>query len=117
MAFQFWANQQHDGGGEFVNGKCPPPRRRQHFLCFDGGYHGDTIGAMSVGVGSGYHQPFRPMMFPVLTIPYVQTWQQRPLEEIERAEAEAMDILEGHLREYPEGIAALIIEPLVQVKS
>jgi hypothetical protein len=39
------------------------------------------------------------------------------LEEVERAEAEAMGILEGHLRKHPEGIAALIIELLIQVKK
>src|SRR5512132_3383045 len=45
IAYQYWINR-----GE---------ARRRVFISFDGGYHGDTLGAMSVGRGSGFFHLFR----------------------------------------------------------
>lgn len=48
IAYQYWINV-----GE--------PRRRV-LVGFDGGYHGDTLGAMSLGRGSQMFSPFRDLM-------------------------------------------------------
>src|SRR3954452_13366803 len=55
IAFQFWANQRVDG--------------RTKFLAFGGAYHGDTIGALSVGDGGFGTELFDPLRFPVLRAP------------------------------------------------
>lgn len=39
--------------------------QRQRFLALKGGYHGDTLGAMSVGPGGGMHEVFKPLMMGV----------------------------------------------------
>ncbi len=39
-------------------------------LAFDGGYHGDTLGAMSVGRGSQMFSPFRDLMCEVCVLPF-----------------------------------------------
>ncbi|EEC08029.1 ornithine aminotransferase, putative, partial [Ixodes scapularis] len=83
MAYQYWHNQNQV--------------ERTLFLSFEGGYHGDTFGAMSVGVRSGFHNLFSGLFFKVLTIPYPETWDE--------------DLNHSHK------IAALIIEPLVQGAS
>ena len=44
VAYQYWYNQ-----GE---------KQRKKFLAIEGGYHGDTLGAMSVGFSSGFYKPF-----------------------------------------------------------
>jgi adenosylmethionine-8-amino-7-oxononanoate aminotransferase len=59
IAYQYWINV-----GE--------PRRRL-LIGFDGGYHGDTLGAMSLGRGSQMFTPFRDLMCQVMVLPYPAT--------------------------------------------
>ena len=60
MAFQSWRNR-----GE---------RRRTLFLAFEGAYHGDTFGAMSVGRSSGFYGPFEDVLLKVRFTPFAETW-------------------------------------------
>ncbi len=101
MAYQYWSNQGL--------------KEKTLFLSFDGGYHGDTFGAMSVGSKSGFHNSFNDLFFKVLTIPYPQTWDGD--SEIELKEENALSLLRNHLREHGSKIAAFILEPLVQGAS
>ena len=55
LAHQYWRNQ-----GQI----------RPRFIAFDGGYHGDTVGAMSAGASSGFFDAFKPMLFRVDSVPY-----------------------------------------------
>src|SRR4051812_28766169 len=55
MAVQYW----HNVGS--------PEKNR--FVAFGGAYHGDTVGAMSVGRVPDFHQPYLPLMFDVLRMP------------------------------------------------
>ena len=72
MAVQFW-------GG-----------KRTKFVGFTGAYHGDTIGAVSVGGIDLFHKTFRSLTFDVIRV--------------------------GRLEELPVGddVAAVVIEPLIQ---
>jgi adenosylmethionine-8-amino-7-oxononanoate aminotransferase len=88
MAVQFWLNQ-----GE---------RRRKKFIAFAGGYHGDTIAAMSVcDPDTGMHGLFRG----VLPQQYVIG-----LPDDDESAAAFAGVLERHA----EDIAGIIVEPLVQ---
>ena len=42
---------------------------KNRFIAFEGAYHGDTTGAMSVGYSDYFHRPFAPMCFPTLFAP------------------------------------------------
>ncbi len=100
MAYQYWHNL----------GKA-----RTKFVCFEGGYHGDTLGAMSVGKNSGYHDIFKPLLFDVITLPYPDTWiGDISIEEREQA---AYQHIQEILTKNHQDIAALILEPLVQGAS
>ena len=91
IAYQYW--QQ--------NGR--PSRRR--FISLAGAYHGDTLGAMSVGGIQEFRQTFGPMLFEVL----------RPSPGYAEAEwKQATAHIETCLRERPEEIAGVIVEPLIQ---
>ncbi len=81
MALQFW---QHRG---------QPQRNR--FVAFADAYHGDTVGAMSVGGVRLFHDAFRPLTFDVLR-------------------ASTTDELARLLRANSGHVAALCIEPLIQ---
>jgi adenosylmethionine-8-amino-7-oxononanoate aminotransferase len=88
MAIQFWLNRGVSG--------------RTRFVCFKGGYHGDTTGAMAVcDPEGGMHELFAgilPQHF-IADLP------------IDEAKAAALDRL---LADHAESLAGIIVEPLVQ---
>jgi adenosylmethionine---8-amino-7-oxononanoate aminotransferase len=85
MAFQYWQQR----GGQHV--------RRTSFVHLRDGYHGDTIGSVSVGGIDLFHATYRPLLF--------RTHAAEP--------GDAAD-LERVLAAHEEEIAAVIVEPLVQ---
>lgn len=100
MAYQYWQNLG-------IN--------KTKFACFEGGYHGDTIGAMSVGKNSGYHDIFKPLLFEVIALPYPHTWAED--ESVEQKEHKAFELIKNLLDQNHEQVAALILEPLIQGAS
>ena len=78
LAYQFWHNQ-----GEHT---------RTRFLRLEGAYHGDTLGAMSVGERSLFTRPFADLLFPADAVPFPATWAGD--EEVEAKEARALARLE-----------------------
>ena len=73
---------------------------RSRILVMEHSYHGDTIGAMSVGERGVYNRAWQPLLFDVGTIPF-------PHEGMEQA---ALDALEAACAQKP---AAFIVEPLI----
>jgi adenosylmethionine-8-amino-7-oxononanoate aminotransferase len=98
IAYQYWVNR-----GE---------PRRQVLFAFDRGYHGDTLGAMSLGRGSGFFGVFRDLMTQVCVLPFPATFDGD--EAVEDREAGALSALEAQLADRVHEVAALIIEPLLQ---
>ncbi|HVI50834.1 MAG TPA: adenosylmethionine--8-amino-7-oxononanoate transaminase [Candidatus Sulfotelmatobacter sp.] len=98
MALQYFANLGQEG--------------RTRLLAFEGAYHGDTVGAMSVGRTSGYFRAWQGMLFPVEMLPYPVTWTDD--QEVEAKETAALAELE---RQLTADVAAVIVEPLVQGAS
>jgi lysine--8-amino-7-oxononanoate aminotransferase len=101
MAFQYWHNQ-----GE---------RRKKKFITMNQAYHGDTIGAVSVGAIPLYHDVFRPLLFPSYVIPYPYAYRHAGGEAgaLEATLSAMRSLLEARADE----IAALIVEPIVQGAS
>ena len=97
MARQYWFNK-----GE----------KRHRFLAFEGGYHGDTVGAMSAGHSSSFFEPFRSMLFPVDLLPFPATWEGDT--HVAEREAMALQALDDYLEHHIGECAALLVEPLVQ---
>jgi adenosylmethionine-8-amino-7-oxononanoate aminotransferase len=83
MAFQWWSQR---GDSE-----------RTGFICLENAYHGDTVGAVSVGGVERFHSLYRPLLF--------DTWQARAGDAGHLAEL---------LEEHGPTVAAVIVEPLVQ---
>ncbi|EFM11739.1 adenosylmethionine-8-amino-7-oxononanoate aminotransferase [Paenibacillus curdlanolyticus YK9] len=101
MAYQYWRNRGIAGKTSFVTMREA--------------YHGDTIGAVSVGAIPLYHEVFRPLLFPSFTVPYPNSYHHEG--GAEGALAETLAQLEQTLKEHASEIAALIVEPLVQGAS
>ena len=97
VAYQYWYNQ-----GE---------KQRKKFLAIEGGYHGDTLGAMSVGFSSGFYKPFTDMVIKNEFFPCPFTWEgDNEIFEKEKNSLEAIDLI---LDQVENEVAAVIIEPLV----
>lgn len=96
MAYQYWQNQ-----GE---------ADRTRFIGFEGGYHGDTIGAMSIGGSSLWWQPFRSLMFTPDLVEFPATWDGDA--DVERKEAASIAQIEKLLQSNI--YAGIFIEPLIQ---
>jgi adenosylmethionine---8-amino-7-oxononanoate aminotransferase len=97
MAYQYWINHN---------------QKRQTFLAFEGSYHGDTVGAMSVGGRSLFSDVYRSLLFDVEYLPFPDTC----IGDILVAEKEELILerLREKLDHASEQYAAIIIEPLVQ---
>ena len=98
LALQYWRNLGR------------PERRR--YLAFEGGYHGDTVGAMSVGASSGFFAPFEDLLFEVDVLPFPETWEGDAA--VAEKEARCLSALDAYLDRRGDETAAVIIEPLVQ---
>jgi len=88
--------------------------RRTQFVSLTEAYHGDTLGAVSVGYSDTFHRFFKSVLFPChrLHPPHVYRWQHglSEAEALARAVADA----DALLRDKGEEIAAVLIEPLMQ---
>ncbi|HLG88462.1 MAG TPA: adenosylmethionine--8-amino-7-oxononanoate transaminase [Alphaproteobacteria bacterium] len=88
MATQFWLNRGIRG--------------RTRFVAFRGGYHGDTLAAMSVSdPDEGMHAAFAGLLPPqhILDLP---------------RDDESLAAMEQHLGRHADALAGIIVEPLVQ---
>jgi adenosylmethionine-8-amino-7-oxononanoate aminotransferase len=101
MAYQYWQRRE-------------PGSRRTRFVSLRGAYHGDTLGAVSVGGIDMFHAAFRPLLFPTEQVPGPYCYRcelEKTYPECELACADAL----GPVLERMDGeVAAVIVEPLVQ---
>lgn len=89
--------------------------KKKRLLAFEGGYHGDTFGGMSVSRETGFFRPFEELMIAVDFLPYPETWAGD--DAVETKEAAALAALDAYLEAHGSETAALIVEPLVQGAS
>ncbi|WP_420849531.1 adenosylmethionine--8-amino-7-oxononanoate transaminase [Paenibacillus montanisoli] len=101
MAFQYWHNRG-----------IP---KKKTFITMNHAYHGDTLGAVSVGAIPLYHEVFRPMLFPAHVIPY--PYPYRHANGAAGAMEETLERLRTLLKAKSDEIAAMIVEPIVQGAS
>ncbi|MBM3564090.1 MAG: adenosylmethionine--8-amino-7-oxononanoate transaminase [Alphaproteobacteria bacterium] len=85
MALGFWRNRGDS---------------RTRIVALEHGYHGDTIGTMSVGARSPFNAPYEPLLYAVSRIPFPTRGREQ----------ETLDALERACGERP---AAFLVEPLI----
>lgn len=86
------------------------------FICFDNAYHGDTVGAMSVGGIDIYHEVYSPLLFPTIKSPstYCYRCKLAPEGDCTRCGLLCLQELERLMEAHAHELAGLVIEPLVQ---
>ena len=92
MSFHYWKNK----------GKVRP-----YFFSLQNSYHGETIGALSVGDVGLYKDTYKEILIKNITIPIPKDKSE---EETNKALKKAREVFEKYHKE----VSALIIEPLVQ---
>ncbi|MGH8173461.1 MAG: adenosylmethionine--8-amino-7-oxononanoate transaminase [Rhodanobacteraceae bacterium] len=100
LSFHFWRNT---GRGE-----------RTRFIALTGGYHGETLGALSVTDIALYRATYAPLLLDPIFAPSPDAYERLPGESAaecaRRRLGELRTILERHAHE----TCAIIVEPLVQ---
>ncbi len=105
MAFQYWR-------------QCREPKPdKTCYVAMGEAYHGDTLGAVSVGGMAQFHDTFRPLLFETLRVPVPDAYRLPPGVQKSELLAHSLAALESILVEHHARIAALVIEPLVQAAA
>src|SRR5215213_7817533 len=105
MAVQYW-QQRHPSAGS-----------KNTFIHLKLAYHGDTIGAVSVGNIALFHSRFKPLLFPTLEVdpPYCY---RCPLSlSYPSCTMACINPIEALLKRRHRELAGLIIEPVVQAAA
>jgi adenosylmethionine-8-amino-7-oxononanoate transaminase len=99
MSLQYWRNSgRHD---------------KTKFVSLDMGYHGDTIGAMSVAGNTAFNKAFEPVLFDSFKTPTPYCYRCPLGKEEGCCSIECIGPLEKILKETSDMIAAIILEPLL----
>lgn len=100
IAVQYWDNAGHS--------------ERHRFVSLSGAYHGDTLGAVSVGFMETFHHSFAPVVFDTYTA-------SQPCEGIHgygllehSCDADCLGSIPSLIEEHAAELAAVIVEPLCQ---
>lgn len=104
MAFQYWLQAD------------PPQPSRTKFIAIGEAYHGDTLGAIGVGGVDRFTAMFAPLTFEAIRLPSPGgpcPHTGRPAPSLD----ESLAALEGILDAHRGTVAALIMEPLVQMAA
>ncbi len=100
IAVQYWTNKGIEG--------------KNRFICLENGYHGDTLGAMSVSGTSQFFDPYKALLFDAFRSPSPYCYRCMYHESAGYCDYECLVPLRDMLEKAHERIAAVVLEPLVQ---
>ncbi len=100
LAAQYWFNIGRPQKNEFVG--------------FSEAYHGDTIGAMSVGRMPTFHKPYFPLLFKTHFAPSPYVYRSATPDDPQAVKEHCLAALSEILEQHGDRIAAVCIEPIVQ---
>ena len=100
IAYQYW---QHESEPE-----------RRIFVNLDSAYHGDTVGAMSVGGIEVFQRTFDGLLFDTVRVPAPYVYRSPVGDQPQAVREYCLRELEKILHEYDRQVAGIILEPLIQ---
>lgn len=100
MAFQYW---QHRGR-----------KKKTRFVALRNAYHGDTIGAVSVGGIKLFHRIFSPLLFRTYRAPSPYCYRCEAGMTYPSCRLYCLGGMNALLQRHHESIAGVVIEPVVQ---
>jgi adenosylmethionine-8-amino-7-oxononanoate aminotransferase len=100
MAYQYWLQSGFP--------------EKSKFIALKNSYHGDTLGAVSVGGVDVYHKIYKPLLFDVFQADSPYCYRCPADKNKNSCSLECLNSVEKILEEHAQNIAGIIIEPLVQ---
>ncbi|HEY9144009.1 MAG TPA: adenosylmethionine--8-amino-7-oxononanoate transaminase [Arenimonas sp.] len=88
--------------------------QRTRFISLTNGYHGETIGALSMGDIPLYRRVYAPLLLEPLFAPSPDAYDAEPGESAEACALRRADELAAILEAHAGTVCALVLEPLVQ---
>jgi len=102
MALQYWQQCQ-----------SPRPGKTKYFSLWNA-YHGDTVGALSVGGVEAYQRMYRPLVFPTIKAQSAHCYRCHLDKSYPSCKMACLDEVDRLITEHRDELAAVIMEPLVQ---
>ncbi len=102
MAFQFWKQSEGKHTG------------KTRFISFVNGYHGDTIGAVSVGGIDLFHEMYKPLLAKGFKVNSPYCYRCHLKKEYPGCGLSCLAEVEDVMDRHHEEVAAVIMEPLIQ---
>ncbi|MCA1060652.1 adenosylmethionine--8-amino-7-oxononanoate transaminase [Rossellomorea aquimaris] len=100
MAYQYWQNKGRP--------------EKQKFITLQNAYHGDTVGAISVGKVDIFHRVYKSLMFESFVAPFPDVVHHPDLSTEEEVRDQALSELETIFQEHHHEIAGMTVESLIQ---
>jgi len=100
MAYQYWLQSGFSD--------------KNKFIALKNSYHGDTLGAVSVGGVDVYHKLYRPLLFDVFQADSPYCYRCPAGQDQKSCNIECINSVEQILEKHADEIAGIIVEPLVQ---
>ena len=100
MSFHYWKNVGAD--------------KKTKFVTLKNSYHGETIGALSVGDVELYKEVYSPLLLDVIAVQGADSYNMEEGENTQDYVERMFVNMEETLRDHHEEICAVIVEPLVQ---
>ncbi|MDH5325409.1 MAG: adenosylmethionine--8-amino-7-oxononanoate transaminase [Gammaproteobacteria bacterium] len=100
MSFHYWQNQGQT--------------QRRKFITLSNSYHGETLGALSVGDVALYKQTYDALLFDTYTVESPDCYYCEPGESWEDYSRRKFQDMEHMLQQHAGEVCAVIVEPLVQ---
>lgn len=89
-------------------------RQKTRFMCLSDGYHGETLGALSVGAMDLYAEMYKPMLIDTISIAAPDCYRCPYNKSRDNCACECFCEAEKAFEKYGDVTAGMIVEPLLQ---
>ncbi len=100
MSFHYWLNKGQ--------------AKKTKFITLSNGYHGETLGALSVGNVDLYKKTYGPLLIETITVPSPDCYNREAGESWKEYSIRQFEAMSQALEKHSSEVSAVIIEPLVQ---
>ena len=100
MSFHYWRNKGR--------------HKKTRFISLDNSYHGETLGALSVGNVALYKETYAPLLLETITAPSPDCFFREAGESWEEHSRKVFTDMKNLLEKHADEVCAVIVEPLVQ---